>query len=163
TPALDELRAWAERSATGDRAELAELPDDSPLWREVSSTTETRLGGRCPHFEDCFVTRARRQAQAADLLVVNHHLFFADLALQEVEGLLGRSNGETREAEESRAALSRRARSVRDDLAAVSDRSDRSRVYWIETRGRTVFLHGSPIDVAAELRERLFSQVETAV
>ncbi len=82
TLALHEVREWAERTETGDRAELPDLPDDSPLWREISSTTETRLGARCPHFEQCHVTRARREAQAADLIVVNHHLFFADLALK---------------------------------------------------------------------------------
>jgi ATP-dependent DNA helicase DinG len=79
---LDRLRRWAEETESGDRAELAELPDDAPLWREVSATSETRLGSECPHFEACFVTRARRQALAADLVVVNHHLFFADLAVR---------------------------------------------------------------------------------
>jgi ATP-dependent DNA helicase DinG len=80
--ALDAIRAWAGETESGDRAELPDLPDDSPVWREVSSTAETRLGTRCPHFESCFVTRARRKAQAADLVIVNHHLFFADLALR---------------------------------------------------------------------------------
>ena len=81
-PMLVKLRAWAEETQTGDRAELSMLPDDSPLWHEISSTSETRLGQKCPHFEECFVTRARRAAQAAELVVVNHHLFFADLALK---------------------------------------------------------------------------------
>jgi len=80
--ALDAIREWAGQTDGGDRAELPDLPDDSPVWREVSSTAETRLGTRCPHFESCFVTRARRKAQAADLVIVNHHLFFADLALR---------------------------------------------------------------------------------
>jgi ATP-dependent DNA helicase DinG len=79
---LDAIRSWAETTESGDRAELPDLPDDSPVWREVSSTAETRLGTRCPHFESCFVTQARRRAQAADLVIVNHHLFFADLALR---------------------------------------------------------------------------------
>jgi ATP-dependent DNA helicase DinG len=79
---LDAIRAWARETDGGDRAELPELPDDSPVWREVSATAETRLGPRCPHFESCFVTQARRRAQAADLVIVNHHLFFADLALR---------------------------------------------------------------------------------
>ncbi|HEX2569367.1 MAG TPA: ATP-dependent DNA helicase [Polyangia bacterium] len=79
---LDRLREWAEETESGDRGELAELPDDTPLWREVSATSETRLGSECPHFESCFVTRARRLALAADLVVVNHHLFFADLAVR---------------------------------------------------------------------------------
>ncbi len=79
---LDAIRVWATQTDSGDRAELPELADDSPIWREVSATQETRLGTRCPHYEDCMVTRARRRAQAADLVIVNHHLFFADLALR---------------------------------------------------------------------------------
>ena len=79
---LDAIVAWARETERGDRAELPDLADDSPVWREVSATAETRLGARCPHFEDCFVTQARRRAQAADLVIVNHHLFFADLALR---------------------------------------------------------------------------------
>ena len=79
---VDRLGEWARRTETGDRAELVDLTDDDPLWREVSATVETRLGQRCPRFEDCFVTQARRRAQEADLVIVNHHLFFADLALR---------------------------------------------------------------------------------
>jgi len=79
---LDQIRAWALATETGDRAELPELSDEAPIWREVSATAETRLGTRCPHFERCFVTQARRRAQSADLVIVNHHLFFADLALR---------------------------------------------------------------------------------
>ena len=59
------------------------LADDSPAWRDVSPTQETRLGQRCKYFERCFVTQARRRAHAADIIIVNHHLFFADLALRE--------------------------------------------------------------------------------
>ncbi len=79
---LERLLAWAHETHTGDRAELAELADDDPLWREVSATVETRLGTRCPRYEDCFVTNARRRALEADVVIVNHHLFFADLALR---------------------------------------------------------------------------------
>ena len=79
---LDAVRAWEAETESGDRAELPQLGDDAPLWREVSATAETRLGPRCPHFERCFVTQARRRAQQADLVIVNHHLFFADLALR---------------------------------------------------------------------------------
>jgi ATP-dependent DNA helicase DinG len=76
-----ELTRWAAHTATGDRAEL-EVPDDWALWRTLTATSETCLGQRCPAYESCFVTRARRQAEAADLIVVNHALFFADLALK---------------------------------------------------------------------------------
>ena len=79
--AWPELAAWADRTVTGDRAEL-DLPEDWPGWRQLSTTSETCLGQRCPLYESCFVTRARRRAEAADILVVNHHLFFADLALK---------------------------------------------------------------------------------
>ncbi len=81
-PELERIREWAARTASGDRADLSELPDDSPLWREVSATPETRLGARCPYFERCFVTGMRRRALDAQLVIVNHHLFFADLALR---------------------------------------------------------------------------------
>ena len=75
-----ELTAFASHTATGDRMDLATLGDDDPLWREVCSTRETRVGRRCPHHDDCFVTRARRAAADAQLVVVNHHLYFADRA-----------------------------------------------------------------------------------
>jgi ATP-dependent DNA helicase DinG len=81
-PELDRILSWAAETATGDRADLTELPEDSPLWREVSATPETRIGSRCPHFEQCFVTRMRRSAMDAQLIIANHHLFFADLALR---------------------------------------------------------------------------------
>lgn len=73
---------WASTTEVGDRAELAEIPENAPIWAQVTTTPEARLGPRCPHYEKCFVTRARRKAEHADLVVVNHHLFFADLALR---------------------------------------------------------------------------------
>ena len=76
------IRAWADRTHTGDRAEVPGLPDDFPAWRLLSATSEQCLGPACADYEPCFVFRARRAAMAADLLVVNHHLFFADLALR---------------------------------------------------------------------------------
>lgn len=80
---LARISAWAATSETGDRAELDDLPEDLPLWAEVSSSSDSRLGPRCPFYEDCFVTRARRAAQDARIVVVNHYLFFADLALRD--------------------------------------------------------------------------------
>ncbi|UCH52494.1 MAG: ATP-dependent DNA helicase, partial [Pseudomonadota bacterium] len=74
---------YASHTRGGDIAELKDVPEDSELWPQVTSTAENCLGGRCPAFQDCFVKRAREQALAADVLVVNHHLFFADLALRE--------------------------------------------------------------------------------
>ena len=77
------IHAWSEATASGDRAELADVPEDSPLWPRVTSTTDNCLGSDCPMFADCFVVRARRAAQEADLVVVNHHLLFADLAIRQ--------------------------------------------------------------------------------
>ncbi len=82
------LVSWAEQTRTGDRAEL-DLPDDFLGWRELSSSSDECLGSRCPQYEACFVTRMRREAESCDLLVVNHHLFFADLALKARPGAKG--------------------------------------------------------------------------
>ena len=79
---LSQLVTWASSTKTGDRAELADLPEDSELWRAVASSSETRIGSDCDHFEGCFVTRMRREADDAQIVVVNHHLFMADLALR---------------------------------------------------------------------------------
>jgi ATP-dependent DNA helicase DinG len=77
------VRAWLGRTTSGDIAELGEIPEDAPVWPMVTSTTDNCLGSDCPAFSDCFVMKARKEAQAADLLVVNHHLFFADMALRD--------------------------------------------------------------------------------
>jgi ATP-dependent DNA helicase DinG len=79
---LPALRAWLDDSGTGDRAELEAVPEHAPIWAEVTTTPESRLGPRCPYFERCHVTAARRAADKADLVLVNHHLYFADLALR---------------------------------------------------------------------------------
>jgi len=80
---LATIRAWSTRTRRGDRMELAEVPEESPLWPRVTSTPENCLGVECPFYEDCHVVKARREAQEADLVVVNHHLLFADLALKQ--------------------------------------------------------------------------------
>ena len=80
---LVQVVSWARSTRTGDLAEMGEIPEDSDLWPLVTSTADNCLGGKCPRYGDCFVNRARREALAADVLVVNHHLFFADLALRE--------------------------------------------------------------------------------
>jgi ATP-dependent DNA helicase DinG len=79
---LARVRAWIDETTTGDRADLTDLPEDAPLWREITATPETRLGARCPFFERCFVTGMRRRAAEAQIVLTNHHLFFADLALR---------------------------------------------------------------------------------
>ncbi|MCP3105279.1 ATP-dependent DNA helicase [Myxococcus sp. K15C18031901] len=265
------LKTWAEQTQTGDRGEL-DLPESFSAWSRLSTTSETCLGTRCPLYESCFVTRMRKRAEAADLLVVNHHLFFADLALRSsgkrTEGVLpwydavifdeahaledaasghfgvGVSNYRLEELsrdavaslkeDDSRhatlRALSARLRTgsdglfaqapralglsghessvalraetmgklsgalqgVRDalgalssfsagerepELAAITRRADElgeqlsflekaesvDHVYWAEQRGKGLFLRASPIDVAKELRERMYGALDTVV
>ncbi|MFB6263670.1 MAG: ATP-dependent DNA helicase [Bradymonadaceae bacterium] len=76
------IREWARETDTGDRAEIGALPDDSSLWPQLSVGPDNCLHRDCRHYEDCFVTQARADAEEADVLVVNHHLFFADLSLR---------------------------------------------------------------------------------
>ncbi len=80
------VQAWREQTETGDRAELRELPEDDAIWAQITSGSDTRIGPRCAHYEPCFVTRMRREAEAARVVVVNHHLFFADLAMRAGRG-----------------------------------------------------------------------------
>jgi ATP-dependent DNA helicase DinG len=80
---LRRIERFAGVTVTGDRADLAEVPEDAPVWGHASSTRDNCLGQSCPDYRDCFVMRARRNALAADVVVVNHHLFFADLVLRE--------------------------------------------------------------------------------
>lgn len=76
------IRAWADATDTGDLAEL-DCPEDDPVVPAITSTLENCLGKKCPEYEDCFVVRARERARRADLVIANHHLFAADLALRE--------------------------------------------------------------------------------
>jgi ATP-dependent DNA helicase DinG len=80
---LERVRSAARRTSTGDIAEITDVPEDSPLWPYVTSTAENCLGQECPLYRHCHVVRARREAQEADVVVVNHHLLFADMALKE--------------------------------------------------------------------------------
>jgi len=75
------IEEWVRGTGTGDRSEL-DLPDHYATWKDLSATGENCLGKECQLYEDCFVTRARLKAQAADVVLVNHHLFFADLAMR---------------------------------------------------------------------------------
>ena len=81
--ALARIETWASGTSTGDLAEIDGLDDRSPVIPLVTSTRDNCLGQECPHFRDCHVVKARREAMAADLVVVNHHLFFADLSLRD--------------------------------------------------------------------------------
>ncbi|BCU06874.1 ATP-dependent DNA helicase [Allochromatium tepidum] len=79
---LKQIRDWSSVTQRGDIAELP-IPEDAAIWPEVTSTTDNCLGQDCPEFGDCHLVAARREAQDADLVVVNHHLFCADLALKD--------------------------------------------------------------------------------
>jgi len=265
-PMFRAVEAWAPRTQTGDRSEIAELPDSADFWREISAASENCIGQSCPDFDACWVTQMRQRALDADLVVVNHHLLCADLAvressygevippydalildeahlledvatqyfglqvsshrleeltrdverelkaaaldarevLSEVESLRHRSERffrqlaggagrrlgpdwmTSRVAEESKALLLRldglrtallavperpevlnglaaRAQSLREDVAFVLRADDDGHVYFVETRGRAVFLRATPIDVSGLLRERLFDNVRAVV
>ncbi|NOT60473.1 MAG: ATP-dependent DNA helicase [Acidobacteria bacterium] len=82
---FDLVRRWAYDSETGDRAELTELPEKVNFWRHVDARSDICIGQKCPSFDDCFITKARQAALDADIVIVNHHLFFADLALRDKE------------------------------------------------------------------------------
>jgi ATP-dependent DNA helicase DinG len=265
-PAFRAVAAWAPETETGDRAEVADLPDSVEFWREVSAASENCIGQSCSLFDACFVTRMRQRALEADLVVVNHHLLCADLAVKdgsygevippydsivldeahliedvatqyfgvqvsshrleelcrdverelkaasldagtlraEVEGtrlrgerlfsLLARGKTgrlgpgwmTTRVAEESLGLLER-LEGLRTSLVAVPDAPESlvglagrtlalagelafllraesdDQVYFVETRGRGVFLRAMPIDVSERLRELLFERVRAAV
>lgn len=80
---LQEIVRFAKITKSGDKAELASVPETAAVWSMVTSTRENCLGQECPHYKDCFVMQARREAQQADIVVVNHHLFFADIMLRD--------------------------------------------------------------------------------
>ncbi len=76
------MAAWEKTTSTGDRAELAELPETSLLWHKLDARADACTGQRCSEWERCFITEMRRRAMESDIIIVNHHLFFADLAIK---------------------------------------------------------------------------------
>jgi ATP-dependent DNA helicase DinG len=80
---LNRIRQWSHVTARGDISELSEIPEQEPIWQSVTSTRENCVGSECAFFQRCHVVSARRDAQAADVVVVNHHLLMADLLLKE--------------------------------------------------------------------------------
>ncbi|MEO8433676.1 MAG: ATP-dependent DNA helicase [Pyrinomonadaceae bacterium] len=277
---FDEVSRWVRHTETGDRAELSSLPENLRFWRHIDARAETCTGQKCADFDPCFITRMRRRAVDADIVVVNHHLFFADLALrngmygqvlpdytavildeahmiedvaseyfgtqisnyqiddllrdvgylpiekaevvreltkiatrvsrfadifwmgfQDGRGAEGRFSltpdtfavrnteggfsstrlgdaylafdGALERLETTLDALSeqppevenivRRIRQVRFDLTFIVTSPDKKFVYWLERRGRGVFLRASPIDVSNLLQDKLFETVPTVV
>ncbi|HEY6121737.1 MAG TPA: ATP-dependent DNA helicase [Pyrinomonadaceae bacterium] len=277
---FDEVSHWARVSETGDRAELATLPEHLSFWRHIDARSETCLGQKCTDYDACFITRMRDRAQQADLVVVNHHLFFADLALRnsmygrvlpeytavildeahliedvaseyfgaqvsnyqiddllrDVSKLVLEEASVDREVTKTSARVSqfaegfwmgfrtgrgdegrfplvpgtfsvrnvsgdytatplgeqylaldgsltrletildamkekspdvenliRRVRQVRFDLDFIVTGADRKFVYWLERRGRGIFMRASPIDVSGLLQDKLFDNVPVVV
>ena len=85
-PWVARIAEWSRQTETGDRAEIADLPDRLKLWRDVNARADTCTGSRCPEYDRCWLTRMKRQAADSQIVVVNHHLFFADLALRSAFG-----------------------------------------------------------------------------
>ena len=77
------IAQWEKTTDTGDRAEIDALPEHSPLWAKLDARTEACLGQTCPDWENCFITSMRRKALESDIVIVNHHLFFADLSIKQ--------------------------------------------------------------------------------
>ncbi|HEX5082412.1 MAG TPA: ATP-dependent DNA helicase [Blastocatellia bacterium] len=281
---FDMVNKWAYQSQTGDRAELKELPDKVSFWRHIDARSDICVGQKCPSFESCFITKARQAALESDIVIVNHALFFADLALRDkewgqvlpdysavifdeahqlediaaqyfgagvssyqIDDLLGdisrmaltdvdaareitkagsrvstmadnfwlslsgllatsfdgpgrfllrkdmfvrkRRDGEyeatpagesfvnlktalqrlkaalqvVKNAPPEMEAMLRRVEQVLFDLEFIVGADDELFVYWLERRGRGIFLQATPIDASGILNDRLFSQVESVV
>jgi len=276
---FDEVRRWARDTETGDRAELVTLPEHIPFWTRINAKSETCIGQKCPDFEPCFITKMRQKAEDADIVIVNHHLFFADLNVrgnqygkvlpdygavifdeahliediaadyfgfqissfqieelardadnlpitdavitrdltklvakiigladqfwvrfQQGRGQEGRfpllpdafvqkRRNEVEETPLGEAyfaldnamerletavdvysekmpeaeSLLRRIMQTRFDLEFIVKQSEKNYVYWLEKRGRGMFLRASPIDVSELLKDKLFDKVETVV
>ncbi len=80
---LQHIKAWSKSTVSGDIAEMSEITEDARVWSLVTSTVDNCVGAECPDWNDCFVVQARRSAQEADIVVVNHHLLLADMAIKE--------------------------------------------------------------------------------
>jgi ATP-dependent DNA helicase DinG len=80
---IHKIKSFAARTLSGDRGDCADVPENSAAWLQATSTRENCLGSACKHYQDCFVMKARKRASEADVIVVNHHLFFADVALRD--------------------------------------------------------------------------------
>ncbi len=277
---FQQVSRWSRDSETGDKAELVDLPENLSYWKDINAKGETCIGQKCSDFDNCFVTRMRQKATEADIVIVNHHLFFADLNIRGNEfgkvlpdysavifdeahliediaseyfgfqvstyqldelikdvqrlpitdvaldknltKLCGRiitysdafwsrfvqgrgqdgrfpllpntfatqlTTGEVQptplgeayfaldtelgrlesllvdlKSEESEIeSVTRRTRQIRFDLDFVVSQAEKNFVYWMERRGRGMFLRSSPIDVSSLLQDKLFEKVETAV
>ncbi len=265
-PLLRAIEAWVPTTETGDRNEVADLPDNVEFWREIAASSENCIGQTCAQFEGCFVTRMRQRALEADLVVVNHHLLCADLVVKDgsygqviprydtlildeahliedvatqyfgaqvsnyrveelrhdverelragqvsaphvrtelaalrdlnersfkelqqavgrrlttgwmpppaaeaVEALLARLNGlraaidALDERPEALNALANRAQEIHSELGWLARADDDGHVFYVEVRGRGVFVKATPIDVAERLQALLFEPLRAVV
>jgi ATP-dependent DNA helicase DinG len=80
---VDTIDQWSRQTETGDRAEIEDLPEDLPFWKDIAATTENCIGTDCPRYQDCFVVRMRQRAAESDVVIVNHHLLCADAAVRQ--------------------------------------------------------------------------------
>lgn len=276
---FEKVREWVRDTSVGDRRELIDLPEDLSFWNRINARGDICIGQKCPDFEPCFITRMRSRAEDADIIIVNHHLFFADLNVRgnkfgrvipdysavifdeahliediasdyfgfqvssfqldelvrdtdtlpitdplvtrdltkiaakliglaeqfwirfvqfrfdgrypltkDLFGFLDRE-GRTQPTPLGEAyyaldgalgslvsvldpladklpeveSLVRRARQARFDLDFVTSQSERNYVYWIEKRGKGMFMRASPVDVSELLREKLFDKVDSCI
>ncbi|HEX5228010.1 MAG TPA: ATP-dependent DNA helicase [Bryobacteraceae bacterium] len=262
------IRDWEKTTQTGDRAEIKTLPESSTAWQKLDARRDLCTGQKCPQFERCFLTQMHQRAHESDIIIVNHHLFFADLAVKdddfggiipeyaavvfdeahEIEDVVGKyfgvglSNYQFQELVRDIAAVSRakqfgsgeldrvlntlddrseqffrlfgetdgrvafknhaaffdehgealddlargleligshlqlvknapdeviplfrRVQELRDRLEFWRKGSDRKYVYWVERRGRGVFLQATPIDVSSILEEKVFDALDTVI
>jgi ATP-dependent DNA helicase DinG len=79
------IEEWRRETETGDRAEIEDLPEDLPFWKDIAATTENCIGAECPQHHECFITRMRQRAAESDIVIVNHHLLCADAAVRQSE------------------------------------------------------------------------------
>ncbi len=261
------IREWEKTTETGDKAELRDLPEASSAWGKLDARSEYCTGQKCKQFERCFITEMQRKARASNIIIVNHHLFFADLAMRdqafgsilpeygavvfdeahEIEDVVGQyfgmsvSNLQVQEvikdvgaisrrkmfatpeidrslvqlgecstyffslfpqegrqgfpdrsgfleqheteynelilaletvtlrlemvqnAVEDTLPLVRRAKLIQQGLRYWMETTERTNVYWVERRGRGLYLQATPIDVSKTLATRLFDAVDTVV
>ena len=276
---FDAVRRWSYETQTGDRRELVDLPEDLSFWNRINARGDVCLGQKCPEFEPCFITRMRSRAEEADIVIVNHHLFFADLSVRgnqfgrvipdysavifdeahliediasdyfgfqvssfQLEELVRDTDTlpindplVTRDVTKIAAkilgladqfwlkftqarfdgrfeltqdlfsyrnrsgelaptplgdaymaldgalgslattldplgvdspeidSLVKRARQARFDLDFIATQTEQNYVYWLEKRGKGLFLRASPVDVSELLREKLFEKVDTCI
>jgi ATP-dependent DNA helicase DinG len=184
------IREWEKTTATGDRAEIRQLPEKSSLWPKLDARRELCPGQKCPQFDRCFLTAMRRQAAESDIIIVNHHLFFADLAAKEdeyggiipeyaavvfdeaheIEDVAGQyfgvsiSNYQLSDVRRDIAALARRKGFGSPDLDTALDSFDARSVYFFDLFEKIEGRSGIPAGkVFAPDQEERYTDLQTAL